>query len=55
MHTVFEETRIEGRAEEVIETGYEFGLFDDDILERKLDISLEMAQRYLRKFGKRTV
>lgn len=62
MHTVFEETRIEGRvegrAEEIIETGYEFGLSDDDILgrlQRKLDISLEMARAYLRKFGKQTV
>ena len=66
MYTVFEETRIEGRAEgrkegraeEIIETGYEFGLSDDDILgrlQRKLDISLEMARAYLTKFGKKTV
>lgn len=70
MHTVFEETRIEGRvegrmegraegrAEEIIETGYEFGLSDDDILarlQRKLDISMEMARIYLSKFGKQTV
>lgn len=66
MHTVFEETRIEGRvegraegrAEEIIETGYEFGLSDDDILarlQRKLDISMEMARTYLSKFGKQTV
>lgn len=63
MYTVFEETRIEGRAEgrvegraeEIIETGYEFGLSDEDILgrlQRKLDISLEMAEKYLRDFGK---
>ena len=54
MHSVFEETRIEGRAEEIIETGHEFGLSDDDILgrlQRKLDVSLEMAQGYLRQFG----
>ena len=66
MYTVFEETRIEGReegrvqgrAEEIIDTGHELGLSDDDILgrlQRKLDISLEMAQRYLKEFGKRTV
>lgn len=62
MYTVFEETRIEGRAEgraeEIIESGYEFGLSDDDILarlQRKLDISLEMARTYLGKFGKQTV
>ncbi len=54
MHSVFEETRIEGRAEEIIETGHEFGLSDDAILgrlQRKLDVSLEMAQGYLRQFG----
>lgn len=48
-------TRAEGRAEEIIETGYEFGLSDDDILgrlQRKLGISMEMAQGYLRRFGK---
>lgn len=62
MFTVFEETRIEGReegrAEEIIETGHEFGLSDDDILgrlQKKLEISPEMAQRYFREFGKRTV
>ena len=50
--------RIEGRAEEIIETGHEFGLSDDDILgrlQRKLDISLEKAQRYLKELDKRTV
>ena len=45
MYTVFEETRIEGReegrAEEIIETGYEFGLSDDDIL-RRLQRKLSM-------------
>lgn len=61
MYTVFEETRIGGRVEgreEIIETGYEFGLSDDDILgrlQRKLDISLEMARAYLARFGKKTV
>lgn len=40
------EGRIEGRTEEIIETGHEFGLSDEDILgrlQRKLDVSLEMA------------
>ena len=58
MYTVFEETRVEGRAEEIIETGYEFGLSNDDILgrlQRKLDISPETTQTYLRKFGKKAV
>lgn len=66
MYTVFEETRIEGReegrvqgrAEEIIDTGHEFGLSDDDILgrlQRKLNISQETAQRYLKEFEKRTI
>ena len=41
------EGRNEGRAEEIIETGYEFGLSEQDILERlrkKLSISLQKAQ-----------
>lgn len=66
MCTVFEETRkegvaegvVKGRAEEIIETGYEFGLSEDDILTRlqkKLNISLQKAQEYLSMFGKQTV
>lgn len=42
--------KVEGRAEEIIETGYEFGLSEGKILERlqkKLDISLQMAQEYV--------
>ena len=41
-----------------IETGYEFGLSEQEILERlqkKLSISLQKAQEYLLMFGKRTV
>ena len=52
------EGRVEGRAKEIIETGYEFGLSEQDILERlqkKLSISLQKAQEYLLMFGKRTV
>ena len=59
MCTVFEETRaegrIEGRAEGIIETGLDFGLSEEDILERlqkKLNISLQAAQEYLKMFGK---
>ena len=70
MYTVFEETRIEGRAEgriegrtegraeEIIETGYEFDLSDDDILARlqkKLNISMETAQQYLKKFSRQAI
>ena len=52
------EGREEGRAEEIIETGYEFRLSEQDILERlqkKLSISLQKAQEYLLMFGKRMV
>ena len=66
MCTVFEETRKEGvaqgiaqgRAEEIIETGYEFGLTEADILTRlqnKLNVSRQKAQEYLSMFGKQTV
>lgn len=51
------EGRAEGRAAEIVETGYEFGLSEDNILERlqkKLDISFEAAQEYLEKYGKMT-
>ena len=49
--------KAEGRAAEIVETGYEFGLSEDNILERlqkKLDISFEAAQKYLEKYGKMT-
>ena len=45
----------EGRAEEIIETGYEFGLSEQDILERlqkKLSISLQKAQEYAERSGR---
>lgn len=53
-----EKGKTEGRAEEIIESGFEFGLSENDILGRlqsKLDISLQMAQEYLLRFGKRTM
>lgn len=60
MCTVFEETRIEGkvegRAEEIVEMGYEFGLSKDEILEKlqkKLEVSPEKAQEYLAVYGKK--
>lgn len=58
MCTLFDEIRIEGQAEGIIETGFELGLSEDDIVERlqnKLNISLQMAQEYLTRFGKQTV
>ena len=47
-----------GRAEGIIETGFEFGLSEGEILERlqkKLNITLQMAQEYVSRFGKQTV
>ena len=66
MCTLFEEIareseakgKAEGKAEGIIETGYDFGLSENDILERlqnKLKVSLQTAQEYLEMFGKRTV
>ena len=60
--TLFYETAIKnevkGRAAEIVETGFEFGLSENDILERlqrKLNVSLQTAQEYIRMFGKQTV
>lgn len=42
--------KIEGRAEEIVEIGYEFGLSEDKILERlqsKLNITIEEAEKFL--------
>ncbi len=57
MCSLFEATRIEGRAIEIIEMGIEFGLSENDILERlqkKLKISLEEAKEYLQVFGRKS-
>lgn len=66
MCTLFEEIareneikgKVEGRAIEIVETGFEFGLSEEDILNRlqkKLNISLQVVQEYLNMFGKQTV
>ena len=62
MCTVFDEIAKEseekGRAIGIIETGFEFGLSESDVLSRlqkKLDVSLQMAQEYLRMFEKQTI
>ena len=47
-----------GKAEGIVEMGYEFGLSESAILERlqkKLNISLQTAQEYLKTFGKQIV
>ena len=66
MCTVFDEIareseavgEIRGEAKGIVETGLEFGLSESDILSRlqkKLDVSLQMAQEYLAMFGRQTV
>lgn len=55
MCTVFEETWAEGRAAEIVESGYEFGLSEQEILERlqrKLTITPDKAREYLAMFQK---
>lgn len=49
---------IEGEAKAIVETGYEFGLSEGDILDRlqkKLNIPLQKAQEYLRVFGEHII
>ena len=53
--SILEEGRAEGRAEEIIESGYDFGLSEYDILvrlQKKLQITLEQAERYMEMFWK---
>ena len=50
--------KLQGEAKGIVETGYEFGASEADILKRlqqKLEISLQMAQEFLNMFGKQTV
>lgn len=52
------EGKTEGKAEEIVEMGYEFGLSESDVLERlqkKLNIPLQTAQKYLKTFGKQAI
>ena len=58
MKDEIEQDVAKGRAEEIVEMGYEFGLSESAILERlqkKLNISLRTAQEYLQTFGKQMV
>lgn len=55
---IAKEGKAKGRAEGIIETGYDFGLSENDILQKlqdKMKISLQQAQEYLEMFGKQTV
>lgn len=60
--TLFDEIAKEGvekgKAEGIIETGLDFGLSENDILERlqlKLSITLQKAQEYFELYGKQTL
>ena len=58
MCTLFEEIAKENKAEGIIETGFDCGLSENDILKRlqeKLDISVQKAKEYLNMFNKQTV
>lgn len=58
MCTVFEETWAEGKAEGIIIAGHELGLSEHDILEilqNKLNISLQKAQEYFNMFRKQII
>ncbi len=58
MCTLFEEIAKDSEAKGIVETGYDFGMAENDILERlqnKLNVTLQMAQEYLERFGKQTV
>lgn len=55
---IAKEGEMKGKAEGIIETGFDCGLSESDILERlqkKLNVSLQMAQEYIKMFGKQTV
>jgi hypothetical protein len=52
------ENEAKGEAKGIVETGLDFGLSESDILERlqkKMNLSLQMAQEYVKMFGKQTV
>ena len=58
MCTLFDEIAKENEAKGIVETGFDFGLSENDILKRlqeKLNLSLQMAQEYIKMFGKQTV
>lgn len=55
---IAKEGEMKGKAEGIIETGFDCGLSESDILERlqkKLNVSLQTAQEYIKMFGKQTV
>lgn len=62
MGTLFEriakESEVKGKAEGIIETGFECGLSEHNILEKlqkKLNVTLQKAEEYLKRFEKQTI
>ena len=58
MCTLFDEIAKENETKGIVETGFDYGLSENDILKRlqeKLNLSLQMAQEYIKMFGKQTV
>lgn len=58
MWTVFEKTQNEGRIKGIIEMGIEFGLSEEDILEKlqsKLNVTRQEAQEYFQKYTTESV
>ena len=58
MYNLFNEIAKDSKAEGIIETGIDCGLSEKDILERlqnKLNVSMQMAQEYLKQFGRQTI
>lgn len=58
MCTLFDEIAREGEIKGIIETGLDFGLSENDILERlqlKLNVTLQKAKEYFEAYGKQTV
>ena len=58
MCNLFDEIKKEGEAKGIIEAGIEFGVSENDILERlqkKLNITLQVAQEYFQMFAKTTL
>lgn len=54
---IAKENEAKGEAKGIIETGLEFGIPEHDILERlqkKLNLSLQTAQEYIKMYGKQT-
>jgi len=58
MCTLFEELEARGEAKQIIKMGLEFGLSENDILDRmqvNLNIKPEEAREYMEMFGRQMV